>query len=217
MKKIIAYSLFGERPMYWKGAELNIQLAKQYYPGWICRFYVDKNSRQELIDLLKGDNVEVVLTENKGGYHGTFWRFYPTDDSDVSILLSRDADSRLGEREAHAVNEWLSSDKQFHLMRDHVQHMVPILAGMWGVKNPLLKGIKNIIETSNIDFNSKFADQIFLGNFIYPKIAPFAMEHCDHSISFGNPLHKFVIPLPAKEEYVGRCYGDEDWEPFNFG
>jgi len=43
MKNIISFSLWGNDPMYWKGAVKNIKLAKELYPGFICRFYVDKN------------------------------------------------------------------------------------------------------------------------------------------------------------------------------
>ena len=36
------------------------------------------------------------------------------------------------QRERDAVNEWLRSNKTFHLMRDHPWHGSEILAGMWG-------------------------------------------------------------------------------------
>lgn len=36
-------------------------------------------------------------------------------------------------REVAAVDEFLSSGKTLHLMRDHHGHFVPILAGMFGV------------------------------------------------------------------------------------
>jgi hypothetical protein len=80
MKKIISYSLWGEKPMYWIGALRNIELLKKYYPGWICRFYIDKNSKKELIDTIKGDNVEVILVESKDSFHGMFWRFWAAED-----------------------------------------------------------------------------------------------------------------------------------------
>ena len=35
-----------------------------------------------------------------------FWRWLPLDDPDVDIWISRDADSRLSEREAKIVDEW---------------------------------------------------------------------------------------------------------------
>jgi hypothetical protein len=99
MKNIIAFSIWGDHPMYWVGALRNTELAKKYYPGWICRFYIDKNSRQDLIETLKGDNVEVVLVDPTGSnenpyyHHGMFWRFYASVDNDVDIFLSRDCKS----------------------------------------------------------------------------------------------------------------------------
>ena len=50
------------------------------------------------------------------------------------MLMSRDLDSRISSREFGAVEEWLRSDKDFHFMRDHPQHDVPILGSGWGVK-----------------------------------------------------------------------------------
>jgi len=60
-----------------------------------------------------------------------FWRFLPASDPDMDILIVRDTDSRLGLRERLAVNEWLESGKNFHIMRDHPQHGTLILGGMW--------------------------------------------------------------------------------------
>ena len=57
MKNVIAYSLWGDHPIYWKGALENIKQANKYFPGWICRFYIDKNCKSELINSIIGDNV----------------------------------------------------------------------------------------------------------------------------------------------------------------
>jgi hypothetical protein len=110
MKDVIAYSLWGDHPMYWVSALRNIELAQKYFPGWICRFYIDKNCKQELIDTIKGDNVEVVLVDSKDSFHGMFWRFWASEDPDVDVFLSRDCDSRFSNREVSAINEWLASD-----------------------------------------------------------------------------------------------------------
>ena len=45
-------------------------------------------------------------------------------------MLSRDSDSLLNIREKKAVDEWIKSDKSFHIMRDHKYHKTRILAGM---------------------------------------------------------------------------------------
>ena len=47
------------------------------------------------------------------------WRFLPSLDPGVEVVMSRDLDSRFTAREAAAVREWLSSDKTLHAMRDH--------------------------------------------------------------------------------------------------
>ena len=60
------------------------------------------------------------------------WRFFPTLDPGVDVVMSRDLDSRFTAREAAAVREWLGSDKTLHAMRDHPWHGVPIMGGGWG-------------------------------------------------------------------------------------
>ena len=58
-------------------------------------------------------------------------------------MISRDADSRLSLREKEAVEKWINSDKDFHIMRDHPHHYYPILGGTWGFKNYVKRiGIK---------------------------------------------------------------------------
>ena len=55
------------------------------------------------------------------------WRFLPSMDSQVDALFVRDLDSEISEREMAAVEEFLESDKDFHVMRDHPQHGTVIL------------------------------------------------------------------------------------------
>jgi hypothetical protein len=210
MKNIVAYSLWGDHPMYWKGALRNIELVNKFYPGFIARFYIDKNSRQDLIDSIKGENVEVVLVNSKDSFHGMFWRFWASEDSDVDVFLSRDCDSRISEREVLAVKEWLGSDKDFHIMRDHPYHTVPILGGMWGCRNGILRDIKisKQIEHWN-KFGTKGIDQDFLGQVIYPYIRNKSMEHSEFGLRFGGEIH----PFPSQRqnyEYVGDIFDEND-------
>ena len=55
-------------------------------------------------------------------------------DLTVDTVLVRDLDSNISPREVAAVQEFLQSPKEFHIMRDHPHHGTPILAGMWGIK-----------------------------------------------------------------------------------
>jgi hypothetical protein len=220
MKKIISYSLWGEKPMYWFGAIKNIELVNEYYPGWICRFYVDKNSRKDLIETLKGDNVEVVLVDPNGSndnpYHhnGMLWRFNASVDEDVDVFLSRDCDSRISEREVSAVNEWLNSDKDFHIMRDHPYHGVPILGGMWGCRRGIMReiGLLDKINQWCSNVRSSYStgiDQDFLREMVYPVIKDKSMEHSEFNLNYGGEIRNF--PYIRKDyEFVGDVFDEND-------
>jgi len=210
MKDVIAYSLWGDHPMYWLGALKNIEQVKKYFPSWICRFYIDKNCKQELIDSIKGDNVEVVLVDSKDSFHGMFWRFWAAEDPEVDIFLSRDCDSRFSNREVSAINEWLSSDKDFHIMRDHPYHTVPILGGMWGCRNGLMRNIELSKLISNwTKFSIKGCDQDFLGQVVYPLIKDKSMEHSEFNLRFGGEIRPFPY-IRNNYEYVGDIFDEND-------
>ena len=42
----------------------------------------------------------------------------------VDILISRDSDSLIIQREEDAVREWIASERTFHIMRDHPAHCI---------------------------------------------------------------------------------------------
>jgi hypothetical protein len=210
MKNIVSYSLWGDHPMYWIGALRNIEGVKKYFPNWICRFYIDKNCKPELIETIKGENVEVVLVESKDSFHGMFWRFWAVEESDVDIFLSRDCDSRFSDREVSAINEWLESDKDFHIMRDHPYHTVPILGGMWGCRNGILRGVgfSTAIEKWS-RFDRKGIDQDFLGQVIYPFVKDKAMEHSEFNLRFGGETRPFPT-IRNNYEFVGDVFDENE-------
>ncbi len=208
MKNIIAFSLWGNNPKYWVGAKKNIELAKKYYPGWICTFYVDKICEKNLIETIKDENVEIILVESFGDFSGLFWRFYAASDPEVYAMISRDCDSRLSEREVLCVNEWLKSDKDFHIIRDHPYHTVPILGGMWGSRNGILIEMENFINKWN-RYSNHGIDQDFLGQIIYPRIKNNALEHIDFNLNFGGNIKPFPIRR-YNYEYIGESYNEND-------
>jgi hypothetical protein len=206
MKNIISFSLYGDKDMYWKGAIENIALSKEIYPGYICRFYIDEDAPQDLKDSIEGDNVEKIFMKNRGGIDGMFWRFLGACDKDVKIFLCRDTDSRLNLREKFAVEEWLVSDKDFHIMRDHIQHKTRMLGGMWGCRNQILCNLdlENKILNYPI-FNKKGDDQKFLSKEIYyPIIKNNVLEHSEYNIRYKNSINNFPT-LRINNEFVGRA------------
>lgn len=210
MKNVIAYSLWGEHPMYWIGAVRNIEQASKFFPGWTCRFYIDSSCDESLISSISDAGGEVILVDSKDSFHGMFWRFWAAEDPEVNIFLSRDCDSRFSPREIYAIKEWLNSEKDFHIMRDHPYHTVPILGGMWGCRNGLMSkiGLSKMIEQWN-QFQRKGIDQDFLGSKVYPLVYQTSMEHSEFNLRFGGNIRPF--PTIRKDyEFVGDVFDEND-------
>lgn len=209
-KKIISFSLWGNNPKYTMGAVRNAEIALGQWNDWDCVFYVGADVPEEIIKKLT-DLRAIVYNMSTSGWNGMFWRFFAADSDDV--VISRDTDSRLGLREKMAVNEWLASDKDFHIMRDHPFHATEILGGMWGARNGLLKGIKNAIASYNPrDFNNKYqVDQNFLREMVYPKVKDRAMVHDEF---FEKKPFPKLGPARTPINFVGQVYNEYDIPEF---
>lgn len=202
MKKVISFSLWGDKPKYTIGAIKNAELAKSIYPDWICRFYIGKSVPLEIIDkLISYDNTELIVLNDSGNWSGMFWRFYAATDPSVDVMLSRDTDSRLSTREKTAVDEWLKSNNVFHIMRDHPYHRTEILGGMFGMKKNAVPNLQELINEYNKgDFWQ--VDQNFLREKIYPLIYNKATVH--------DPFFE-KKPFPTErqnKEFVGEVYDE---------
>lgn len=205
MKKIISFSLWGSNPVYNIGAIRNAELAKEIYPDWVCRFYYGKSTLESTINKLKTfSNVELVDMGVDGDWTGMFWRFYPSSDEDVDVVIVRDCDSRLNMREKYAVEEWLNSDKGFHIMRDHPAHGTEILGGMWGSKKNVIPNMKNMID-EYIKGNFWQVDQNFLREKVYPHVRLDSLVHDEYF------EHK-PFPKPRENKtFVGQAFNENDF------
>jgi hypothetical protein len=202
--RLISLSLWGTNPKYLVGALRNAELAATMYPGWRMRFYCGSSVPEiVLARLQRFPNVEVVCMPEPGDWRALFWRFYPASESAVSVVLSRDADSRVSARESAAVDAWLHSDKDFHVMRDHPYHDVPIQGGMWGVRNGLLGNMRRLIDAfPKSDYWQ--VDQQFLTFVIAPMVRDRWLEHDEY-------YAKKPFPVAAVDgQFVGQPFDQFD-------
>ena len=128
-------------------------------------------------------------------------------------MISRDTDSRLSVREHAAVQEWLSSDKDFHIIRDHPYHATEILGGMWGVRNGLLKGIKASIDNYDKgEFDDKWqVDQNFLRDVIFPTVQDKSFVHDEF---FEKKPFPNNAPSRTNTDFIGQVYNQFDEPEF---
>jgi len=198
-KKVISFSLWGDWPGYVIGAVVNADIAKEQWPGWICRFYVAPTVPSGIVKELKSrDNVEVVEMKQDESWNGMFWRFFAASDPEVKVAIFRDTDSILQVRDKAAVEEWLNSDKDVHIMRDNCQHGWVMCGGLWGVRNGYLLHIEKLIEEFDMKerMNKHGIDQIWLQNEIYDSVKDNAFVHDDWFPNgfAGEEKHPFPIP-----------------------
>ena len=202
--KIVSFSLWGSDPKYTLGAIRNAEMLNDYYPGWIARFYCGGSVPTDIVTGLEShDDVEVVSMADDGNWEGMFWRFLAADGDDV--VLSRDTDCRFSERESAAVQSWLDSDKDFHIMRDHPYHGTEILGGMWGSRNGILRGISGwMTDYKKGDYWQ--VDQNFLRDKIWPLVQ--SKSHI-HDEFFQK--HSFPVKRNPRE-FVGKAFNHDDSE-----
>jgi hypothetical protein len=199
VKDIISYSLFGSNPRYTDGAIANAKLMKEIYPGWDMRVYYDNSVPMEIIEQLKELQVQLVdMTNSK--MNKMSWRFQAA--SDAKRFCARDIDSRLSKREAAAVEEWVQSGKQFHVMRDHPSHSnYPMSGGMWCSAT-----IPNMEEMlTDVKNQAYLQDMNFLNKVIWPMAQKSLLQHDSFSCDKFGGGKPFPTPRVGWE-HVGSVY-----------
>lgn len=177
----VALSVFGSSPRYLDGARECVRMYGEMFPGWDVSIHGADNLPAHYLDQLSSfQGVRIVLHPGEGhGAEATAWRFAEALDPSARVVIFRDADSRPSPRERAAVDEWLTSGKLFHVMRDHPAHGVPILAGLFGARG---KGL-GVLGTKLQDYNFStawFSDQEFLASSVYPTAIKSLLVHQDY-------------------------------------
>lgn len=196
---VISMSLYGDNKMYSDGIRHNAKLAKIHFPDWEFRVYTDNNLNNDLKNELISLGTNIVTVNNDS--MGMFWRFLVYDDPGVNRFIIRDADDRLNNHDKLIVDEWLKHDLPFHIIRSNsISHGTEILGGAWGGTSNNIEGfsmIGGIRKYSNKNC-TKFCDQYFLKDIIWPKIKNISLTH-GYDYGYETCKHiRFNIEYPIK-------------------
>lgn len=194
-RNIIAYSLFGAQPRYCESEILNAHLARELFPAWTCRVYLDNSVPAHVQARLREAGAQVVDMGDHpyGDIPATLWCFLVMDDPHVDRFLVRDADALLSEREVPAVEAWLASGRFFHHIRDYFSHTELLLAGLWGGCTGVLPPIAPKMRAYTAAYRgaARFTDQAFLREVLWPTVRESILNH-DELFGFHG-----AEPLPA--------------------
>ena len=219
MKNVVSFCLWGTNVHYHQGAESALASTLTLYPGWEPWFYLAEDvpppvakrlaaGGAHVIHQTRGQDRPPAKSTTTYQFEPAFWRFLPASDTSVAKLLVRDSDSPVTPREVAAVDEWLESGADFHIMRDHPKHEYPILGGMWGASAELLRDIDQLIRSwKRFDFYG--CDQKFLSRVIYPRVRSNAFIHSECIMFPEEKIHPFPTSRTG-EDFIGISHtGDE--------
>jgi len=213
---IASFSLYGNHPIYCRGAVANAKLLPEIYPGWKMRVYCGPEVAADLRRELEQLGCEVrVMPHVLGGEvaaeaydlpiapekprsvlspFGMFWRLLAAADRNAQYVIFRDCDSRINVREKAGVEAFLASGKTAHVMHDHREHRSSIMGGMWGVKGGVLP-LESLL--TQWEFSGRRGDdQRFLSKKVWPLIKHDVLAHGNFGIPFP--------PHPPYRGFVGR-------------
>jgi len=135
---------------------------------------------------------------------GMFYRFLVAADNSVDRFIVRDVDSRLNARDRLAVEEWIESKLAIHIMRDHVNHCLPINGGMWGGVMGALPSIQDQIMEWH-DKNQYMADLQFLESRVWPDVVHRHIAHDSYCCDQYPNTRPFPTQRPPTYLHVGQA------------
>lgn len=207
MKKIISFSLFGDDPKYYVGAEKNIILNKELLPDWeTVIYYLPEKIRIEYIDKLKElggtliDVSDVIVGDRTPIEFPFFWRFLTFLNEGIHLV--RDLDSRMSDREVEYIRRWEQSGCKYFIIRDHPWH-APVPSGLFGIKgkdNDFEKHFHDYVKNNNLVWGT---DQDILYQYIQ-NINQENIYYC----GFDKP--ESYIPRINKNFFIGMQLDEND-------
>ncbi len=203
-QNVLAFSLWGTRERYLYGAQQNMNLIPQLYPGWTMRLYCDSTVPPALLQEARQKGVQVMMMPHGQSMGEKLcWRFLVANDPKVGRFQVRDIDAVVSGREQRAVAAWIHSGRWFHVMRDWWSHTDPMLAGMWGGIAGILPQLQPLLrayepgqkDTPNVD-------QQFLRHVLWGSIRHHALIH-DRCFRSEGAI-PWPDPDPPSPLHVGR-------------
>ncbi len=212
----------------------NIESAKKFYPDWTIRIYHDdsidhsiicdleciKDEKEDYLNNIDFCDVKKIPKTLDTSVDYSYmlrmvWRWLPIGDQFVDVFISRDTDSCIFEREVSAVNDWLSSETLFHVMRDSPAHGAvgyEMAGGLWGLKTKI---DRNLAKYQYSKITSAFLsrwytlysiekgrDQYLLNWYFWPYAKLNSTVHDSYTcLEFGGGK-----PFPSQRPLYENCF-----------
>jgi len=224
-RKVISMSLYGKDPLYTWGVIRNAQLVPVYLPDWTLRVYIASDASPteltvppRIVNKLQLLGAEIVAVLSGNSITPRNWRLLVANDEQIDYFLIRDADTRLSERDAVIIKDWLSTAEKngsavIHCIHDHPKHAdQAIIDGLWGGRPRMLyhrlsKHVTDIPELAS-SASSKEMNAV-LNSVLWPAVADVA--YCHDSVSpcdrWSPAASRHAFPIARSgQDYLGQKF-----------
>jgi hypothetical protein len=174
-RNYISFSIYGDIEKYLSILTYNIEFIQKY--NFEIVLYCEEKNIAYLKTIFK--DIFIINGFINGIENKMLWRLNPMFSNFSDCFFARDADSKITEREVNLMNIFIDSNYNFHIIRDHELHYMPIMGGLFGIKkdiyniltsNSLLNRIKKVKNKYNYD-------QLYLSDYIYPIVISYTLIH----------------------------------------
>lgn len=216
MYEVISYSLYGTNERYTIGAIKNALLAQEFFPNAQVWFYVGQSVPlpiKQTLELMM--NVRVKEVDEPEDNFARLWRYYAFSDEKASLVLCRDVDARLGQRESVAHAHFKKSLFDAHILKDHpTGHNYLISAGMFSAYTKNLRDMKELIAHYRKTARDYYmTDQDFLASIIYPRIKDKVLVHDDYyntQVEGKSERRNFPTERISTFNHIGAALNADD-------
>ena len=201
---VISFCIYGANKKYCKGIDENLKLIQKNIPNTRAFIYIGTDVPSEYIVLYEAYSFVKIIYTNQPGAYNMIARFFAIDDPSVDVMIVRDADSRLHNRDRWIITNFINSNYMSHTIRDHPWHTTQIMGGLFGIKkigfpfnmNDLYNKYNPTNDISRISYQY---DQTFLRNLIYPLIVKNMIVYVfNPNMRMGDSETIKVIPFFVK-------------------
>jgi hypothetical protein len=198
--KVFTFTLYGTNPKYVRGLHENIKIISEKFPDFKVAVFCGNDAPVHEF----ANYPHVVLGPAKYPDHlARLDRFCAIDDKNVEIMIVRDSDSRINERDEWCIREFIKSPHMAHIIRDHPYHTTQIMAGLWGIKQGCIRHLDmrryiDLYIQQNRHIRRQDCDQHFLRDIIYPKIVDMSLIHGCVKMN----AHEEIVSIPFKHDHI---------------
>lgn len=210
VKLLFSYCLYGKyNSKYYVGLEENIIYILKRFPTALIYLWFGSDVEFSYFDKYKENMKIEIFKLSETGHIMMSYRFVSIDFQDIDVMLVRDADSRISDREIKFINEFIESPYLIHTIRDHKGHHMPLMGCAFNVKKKFMQQynikiiqIIKLYKINNIKLDYYNSDQNLLVIIFYNNFKHLLLVHSTKNI-FGDPNFIKINP-PEDNNFCGQ-------------